>query len=389
MRRHLIANLIPVLLFPRFSCVAGQIDETERLKERRARGHQWPLSYSPDTPGWKAIHDRRLTQVAHISEGPNYKWNGYVETLRSAVTTPNFTETGWGLSRAPQELVDTLRDAIRSGLAEGRQRLERSVEVIEGPQAWFIDRPDLTRRVLTELKPMHEAWSGIDLEGNNAYGFRLYRNESALFMHVDKPDTHIISSILHIDRSEDAEPWPIVIEDYEGNTNEVILESGDILFYESSKCFHGRPKKFIGSWYTSIFTHYYPVGWDKPKRRLDAHYAVPRHWNSDPKGSPKDCKDSGDRCPEWAAMGECEANPAWMQSYCELSCKSCTTLPGDTTNIDRLVMAGTGVKEPDCVDDWCAFRDGTVKWNGPGEDGMVITTGKKFPLYENEEKDEL
>ena len=83
-----------------------------------------------------------------------------------------------------------------------------------------------------------------------AYGFRLYRNNSKLFMHLDKPNTHVISFILHIDSSDDAEPWPIVIEDYHGNTHEVILTSGDILLYESSKCLHGRPKRFKGSWYT-------------------------------------------------------------------------------------------------------------------------------------------
>jgi len=31
-------------------------------------------------------------------------------------------------------------------------------------------------------------------------------------MHVDKPQTHVISMIYHIDSSEDAEPWPIYIE---------------------------------------------------------------------------------------------------------------------------------------------------------------------------------
>lgn len=389
MRRIIFAVLIPAFLFPASSFVSGQLDEKERLEERKNRGHKWPPSYIPDTPGWNAINNRRLMQVAHIAEGSNAKWNGFVEASRSSITTPNFTETGWGLTRAPQELVDTMREAIRSGLEKGDQKLERAIEVIEGPQAWFISRPDLTRRVLNELKPLHEAWAGIDLVGNNAYGFRLYRNESALFMHVDKPDTHIISSILHIDRSEDAKPWPIVIEDYQGNTNEVILESGDMLFYESSKCFHGRPKKFNGSWYSSVFTHYYPVGWDKPKRRMDAHYAVPPHWNTDPKDF-TECGDSDDRCPDWAEVGECDANFRWMGSHCQKSCGTCTTIPGaDVTKLDRLVMAGTGMKEPDCENDWCGFRDGTVKWNGPGEDGMVITTGKKYPLWKKEELSEL
>jgi len=115
------------------------------------------------------------------------------------------------------------------------------------------------------LKPYHEAWAGVPLKGSIAYGLRIYRNNSNLNMHTDRSNTHIISCILHIDHDDDpeSEPWPLVIEDFQGNTNEVVLESGDMLFYESSKCLHGRPKMFKGKWYSSLFVHYYPINdWD-------------------------------------------------------------------------------------------------------------------------------
>ncbi len=114
------------------------------------------------------------------------------------------------------------------------------------------------------LQPFHEEWSGVPLVPANAYGLRIYRNGSHLNMHVDKCESHIISSILHVDHDNDpdSEPWPIVIEDFQGNTNEVYLESGDMLFYESSKCVHGRPRRFTGKWYSSIFLHYYPADWN-------------------------------------------------------------------------------------------------------------------------------
>jgi hypothetical protein len=57
----------------------------------------------------------------------------------------------------------------------------------------------------------------MELTPVTAYGFRLYRNGSTLDMHVDKPQSHVISFILHIDSSEDAEPWPILIEDFHGS----------------------------------------------------------------------------------------------------------------------------------------------------------------------------
>ena len=69
-------------------------------------------------------------------------------------------------------------------------------------------------------------------------------------MHVDQSSTHIVSAILHVDHDRNSKPWPLIIEDYKGNINEVILEKGDVVLYESSKCFHGRPRRFEGEWYT-------------------------------------------------------------------------------------------------------------------------------------------
>lgn len=90
-------------------------------------------------------------------------------------------------------------------------RDEEHYPAIAGQRPWFIDRPDLMTRVLKELQHFPEAWAGMELTPHVAYGFRLYRNESNLYMHVDRPKTHVISFILHIDSSEDADPWPILV----------------------------------------------------------------------------------------------------------------------------------------------------------------------------------
>jgi hypothetical protein len=157
---------------------------------------------------------------------------------------------------------------------------------------------------------------------------------------VDRMETHVISCILHIDHSEDAEPWPLLIEDFQGNTNEVFLESGDMLFYESSKCIHGRPRPFNGSWYTSIFVHYYPAeNWESGTRDLETHYAIP---------------------PEWA-----------------------TPSPGVDPEVDAIQMVSTSFTEPGCPDGWCNSEN-TVKWYGPAKEGVWITTG-----YKGEEEEEL
>ena len=136
-------------------------------------------------------------------------------------------------------------------------REEHFINVIEAEDharpIMITGEPNENYDILREMKPMFEWWSGVELQPSTAYGIRAYRNDSNLLMHTDKSTTHVISGIFHVDRSDDAEPWPIVIEDFRGNTNQVYLAPGDVLFYESSKCFHGRPQKFIGGYYASLF----------------------------------------------------------------------------------------------------------------------------------------
>jgi hypothetical protein len=197
---------------------AAGLNEIERMAEYRARNHTWPprvRDYIPPTEGWRNLMEHRLRQVQEI-DNLDQRYEGYVQTLNAALVAPNFTTYGFGLARAPDDLMEALRSGIRDGVAEGPS-LEPVVEVIEGDQPWFIDRPDLTQRVLKELQHYPETWVGMELVPYRAYGFRLYRNNSQLHMHVDKSQTHIVSFILHIDSSDDAEPWPILIEDFQGS----------------------------------------------------------------------------------------------------------------------------------------------------------------------------
>jgi len=255
-----------LLLSPLLPPARSQLVESERMEEYYRRGYSWPIPrYVPDTPGWRALMERRFQQLESTVRSNHERYNIFLATMTSAILAQNFTENGWGLTRCPEvlrrELVEALHEGIRSDPPE-----EHDVDVIEkfGDAAapLFIHKPQLNRKVLRTLKSMHEEWAGVPLVEEVSYGLRVYRNNSNLLMHVDKSVTHVISSILHIDHSADSEPWPIVIEDLQGNTNEVVLKSGDMLFYESSKCLHGRPRVFNGSWYSSIFTHYSPLGWD-------------------------------------------------------------------------------------------------------------------------------
>lgn len=321
-----IAVIIAISTLP--AAVTAGRSEEDRVAAYHALNHTWPpTDFVPNTPGWKKLFEHRLRQVAEIEDRDD-RFEGFAQALSAGVMQQNFTEHGFGLARAPESLMVDLRKGISDGVQQG-PRLETHINAITEPRPWFIDRPDLTSRVLDELQEYSEAWVGFPLTPVTAYGFRLYRNTSRLHVHVDKTETHVISFILHIDSSDDADPWPILIEDLQGVTHEVTLTSGDILFYESSKCFHGRPRPFNGSWYSSVFVHYYPThGYKETFDKLAKVNRIPPHWADEP------------------------------TSQYEIP----------------LRMHGTTMEEPFCDNYWCNTKFSN-KWSGPGEEGYVIEPG--------------
>lgn len=318
------------------------LTEADRIEEYHRRGYVWPLPDEvilPNTTGWRQLMRRRLEQMSRIEdEGSRYE--GYIQAMATSVLVPNFTEHGFGIARCADEaLMNELRQTIYDGLPTAA--LESRDSIIPGPnQPLLIDtHQPLLNRVLYEMQSYAETWSGMELVPSSVYGFRVYRNESQLYMHIDKPQTHVISFILHIASSEDAEPWPLYIDDYHGQTHEVTLTSGDLLFYESSKLMHGRPKPLNGSWYCSVFVHYFPrnIGWEDRDMELEAHYSVP---------------------PTWSERVETPAS----------------TVP-------ELVMVETGLTEPECQYQWCGTQN-SIKWGGPGEpDVWIAPTLQRYPFH--------
>ena len=342
----LLAALLLLLRLP--VTASKQLVEQERVRTYHENNYTWPPAddeFIPNTDGWRRLMQRRFDQVQRIV-GSGDQYNGWVSTVHTALISQNFTEYGWAVTRAPQPLIDAMLKSLKSGLEsekglpfETDGNVDKCINTPHRPL--FHEQTELNRRAMVELHPIVEAWINgnkqrgskeyIPLIANNAYGLRLYQNQSRLNMHVDKSATHVVSAIFHIDHDKDSKPWPLVIEDYKGNVNEVALETGDVLLYESSKCWHGRPIRFTGSWYTSLFIHYYPGNWKRNLFDQDGiskvHYRIPPNWN--------------------------------------------TVLPPQP-GLEKLVMVETSAYEPGCENTWCLLND-TVKWNIRGEFGKVIT----------------
>jgi hypothetical protein len=123
----------------------ASLNENERLIEYRKRNYTWPLeSVVPNTDGWRALMKRRFDQVAAI-RNKDSRYEGYLQLINSAAVAPNFTETGWGLSKISNDLLDSMQQGVRDGLPNARS--EGFVDVIGGKEPLFVDRPDLTARV--------------------------------------------------------------------------------------------------------------------------------------------------------------------------------------------------------------------------------------------------
>jgi hypothetical protein len=113
------------------------------------------------------------------------------------------------------------------------------------------------------LKELVEAWVGVPLELTDIYGMRRYEDGARLLTHVDREKTHATSLIVNIAQGEIREPWKIEIYDFADRLHEVEMDPGDIVYYESARCLHGRMQPLRGGYYVNLFAHYRPIGDDR------------------------------------------------------------------------------------------------------------------------------
>jgi hypothetical protein len=212
------------------STVSAKAEESERLLEYKKRGYVWPITkFNPNTEGWSKLMQERLGQVEEIDDDAQ-RYKGYVTTLYPGLVINNLTEYGWGMTRISDDLLKDLQQAIRDGY--DNRVGEGHTPIIEGDQAQWIERWDLMERAEEELHGVMEEWCGADLGLKMTYGLRLFQNKSSFRMHIDKKGSHAVGYVLHVDRSDDAQPWPFFIEDFHGRTHEILMTPGDVIMFE-------------------------------------------------------------------------------------------------------------------------------------------------------------
>lgn len=91
---------------------------------------------------------------------------------------------------------------------------------------------------------------------------REYQDGARLLTHADRIETHAASLIINVAQGDIREPWKLEIYDHADRLHEVTMEEGDIVYYESARCLHGRMKPLQGAFYVNLFSHYRPIGED-------------------------------------------------------------------------------------------------------------------------------
>ena len=109
-----------------------------------------------------------------------------------------------------------------------------------------------------QLQPIHEEFAKVKIEPSFIYGIRSYKNGATLIKHVDRVETHHVSSIIIVDKDlgEANKDWPLDIQSHDGEWHKVYAQPGEMILYESAICEHGRVEPFEGNNFDNFFVHY-------------------------------------------------------------------------------------------------------------------------------------
>ena len=67
----------------------------------------------------------------------------------------------------------------------------------------------------------------------------------------------VVSAIMNIGQSV-TKDWDLHLLDNGGQHHAIILQPGDMVWYESARLLHGRPELFVGEYFDNLFIHYKP-----------------------------------------------------------------------------------------------------------------------------------
>jgi len=191
-------------------------------------------------------------------------------TLRQPQSMQNYTKVGYKKIKCPPEvwnLVKTFWDANKdSGTVEKWGAGNTYTNNWDYPTKMVsVENTGLRGggyrlkdKIWGAAKNTISEWTGQELTECSLYGIRIYYGGSVLAPHVDRLPL-VSSAIINVAQDVD-EPWPLEVIGHDGRAQNVTMEPGDMVLYESHSVIHGRPFPMKGRYFANIFVHFEPVG---------------------------------------------------------------------------------------------------------------------------------
>jgi len=191
-------------------------------------------------------------------------------TLRQPQSMQNYTKVGYKKMRAPESVWKLIKQfwELNSGKAKPENwgvgntytnNWEVPTKMVSVEDSGLRGGGSRLKQAIWDAaRETIQEWTGQELTQCSLYGIRVYYGGSVLASHVDRLPL-VSSAIINVAQDLD-EPWPLEVIGHDGRAQNVTMEPGDMVLYESHSVIHGRPFPMKGRFFANIFIHFEPVG---------------------------------------------------------------------------------------------------------------------------------
>lgn len=176
--------LVPVLFG--LAVALRRATEQERVQDWFDAGNTWPPNWQEESPAFRELMEKREIELMMLP-GAEERWQNFMQFIQSRLV-PRFTERGFEVIKTPPHVHAKLKEILDKGIAKWNSiGNEPQIDAVYTPlPSKFIHLGRMQTEIADDLKALHEAWSGMELEPTSTYGIRAYQNGSSLIMHHDK-----------------------------------------------------------------------------------------------------------------------------------------------------------------------------------------------------------
>jgi hypothetical protein len=192
-------------------CPADMPESEDDRVESFVKIHkQWPPTIAfpggqpiKATPAWDAYMKNKEDKLMELTDH-GWKWERWLEQVQIR-NLKNFTATGWHVAKLNPELHSRVSAFFKNNYEEAMSNRDEGAVAgyITGKRSMLSLPGALKREVTEEIQRLVAEWVGFEteaIEPTSTYGVRIYHNQSTLATHVDRVETHILSTVYCIDR---------------------------------------------------------------------------------------------------------------------------------------------------------------------------------------------